>query len=120
MKINFHFFNRLIITELSTIDHEDFESSCSMEGDIMVECVIVSNGEVEEEWEDNAFICDVTDVAETSNQDRLDLTRPWPHLKKFFNPVVTKVKDKVRSKGLNNRTSQHGKEKSNVYIAKLP
>ena len=101
VKINFLFFNRLITTEIFTMDHEDFNSSCLMDGNVMVECTIINNSEAEEEWEDDASICDVTDVAETSGQDRLDLTHPWPHLKKFFNPVVTKVKDKVRSKGLN-------------------
>ena len=73
------------------------ESSCLMDGDVMVECTIVNNSEAEGEWEDDATVCDVTDVAETSGQDMLDLTHPWPHLEKFFNPVVTKV----RSKGLN-------------------
>ena len=101
VKINFYFFNRLITTEISTTDHEDFESSCLINGDVMVKCIIVNNSEAEEKWEDDASIFDVTDVAETSGQDRLDLTHPWPHLKKFFNPVVKKVKGKVRSKGLN-------------------
>ena len=48
VKINFLFFNRLITTEISTMDHEDFESSCLMDGDVMVECTIVNNGEAEE------------------------------------------------------------------------
>ena len=82
----------------------------------MVKCIIVNNSEAEEEWEDDASISDVTNVAEISGQDRLDVTHSWPDFKKFFNSVVTKVKDKVRSKGLNN---QHGKEKSNMSIAKL-
>ena len=82
VKINF-FFNRLITTEIFTMDHEDFNSSCLMDGDVMVECTIINNSEAEEEWEDDASICDVTDVAETSGQDRLDLTL-GPILKSFL------------------------------------
>ena len=57
---------------------------------------------VEENWEDNEDLeednCEITVVAVPSDDN---LTYPWPHLKKFFNPVVSKVKDKVRSKGSN-------------------
>ena len=48
VKINFLFFNRLITTEISTMDHEDFESSCLMDGDVIVECTIVNNSDVRE------------------------------------------------------------------------
>ena len=56
------------------MNHKGFELSCPMEGDVVVECVIVNNCEAEEEWEDDASICDVADAAETFGQDRQDLT----------------------------------------------
>ena len=99
------------------MDHEDFESSCPMEGGVMVERVIVNNSDAEEEWEDDACVCDVTNVVEASGQDRLDITNPWPHLKKLFNFVVTKVKDKVRTKDLN-KPAWKGKNK--CVHCKLP
>ena len=75
---------------------------CLMEDVMQVECVLIdvndSEAEDDKENDTGTSLGDVADAAQTSDQNRQDRTHPWPHLKNFFDLVITKVKSKVGSK----------------------